>query len=197
VNNKIFRLVAKYVGPAPRYGEVGEKEEEERSRACVTLRLRPLVAGKTKVHVHYLRKRHPLKYRATVMISAFPSLRWLIPALSPLPASASSDDESEESGESGDEGEDGPPPAHFAVVSLHATATVQLVGGPQVRGHSVGSNSVDKWFLEDEEAVSVHPTDLESIGSGRRERFQFAHVTRTGESGGSDDGGLPEGRVYR
>jgi len=143
-NNKIFSLIETYVGPSPRdlfinpedsskNDDDGDDEEDDATgthdaiskkdrllyqRSCVTLRLRPLRAGATTLHVKYN------KYRADVTISAFPKLQWIIPGPS----------------------NDG---THTAVVSLHATATVQLVGGPQPRGHSLGRNSVDEYTLDD------------------------------------------------
>ena len=158
--NKNFRLVEKFVGPSPldisSTGGMSEADEALYARSCVTLRLRPLRAGKTQVRVAYGKK-----YQAEVEISAFPPLRWVIPGKSL-------------NGE------------HIAIVSLHSTATVQLVGGPQPRGNSLGSFSIDSWSLEDESTVRVREHDAGShIGTTRD---AFVHVK------GKD--GFSQGRLY-
>jgi hypothetical protein len=91
---------------------------------------------------------------------AFPPLRWIIPGSSSVNEQ------------------------HTAVVSLYSTATVQLVGGPQPRGHSLGQNSVDHISVENEDSVDWYETDI----GVNQTRDAFTHLH------GSD--GVPHGRIY-
>ena len=159
-NNKIFQLIDTYVGPSPHdvASIVGPEHEELYSRSCVTLRLRPLQPGQYTLKVSYgLHGRHG---SAEVELYAFPPLRWIIPGRSSVNEQ------------------------HTAVVSLYSTATVQLVGGPQPRGHSLGQNSVDHISVENEDSVDWYETDI----GVNQTRDAFTHLH------GSD--GVPHGRLY-
>lgn len=137
-------MIETYVGPSPRdtLEFVDEKHEELYSRSCVTLRLRPLQPGRTTLNVKYER------HTATVNISAFPPLKWVLPGKSEM---------------------DG---LHTAVVSLFSTATVQLVGGPQPMGHNLGSHAVDTILVASDESVAYHESDI----SINKTRDEFTHL---------------------